>query len=181
VGIWTYPRSLRVWIINDGGVQKNSLKGEFLAQKNSSNGTVSGGKNAPKAELRSAMYSPNRRFVSLSLGLLAAGSQRCAAKGRNDTPPRPGGVGIDIGHGLLNRMVDTPPPHSPPTHLSPLLLYSCPLVMGAHGLGLLGGPCHLGCPCALSPCSPVLLVVERWVCVPLGLLGSLRGCEGACE
>ena len=150
------------------------------SQKNSINGAVSG----PKVfALRAAKYSLNRRFRCLSLGLLAAGSQRCADNGRN-TPHLPRwvvGIRMDIGHGFVNglvdRMVDTPTHPVPPTHLSPLLLYSCPLVMGAHGLGLLGGPCHL-CPCALSPCSPVLLVVERWVCVPLGLVGSLRGCEG---
>ena len=64
VAIWTYPRSLRIWVINDGGVIKNPFKAMFLAIKNESNQRFVDAKNGPKAELRTAKY-------SLNLGLSA--------------------------------------------------------------------------------------------------------------
>ncbi len=63
--------------------------------------------------------------------------------------------------------------HPPPSATHPPVLLS-PVLDGGSGLGLLGGPCHL-LPCVPSPCLPVLLVVQRWVCVPLGPLGLSEG------
>ena len=117
MGIRPYPRSSRIRDINDGGGHKVWRKGAVARSK--------------VFALRAAKYSLNRRFRCLSLGLLAAGAQRCADNGRNHlyTRCRVVGIDVDIRHGLVDRMVDTPTHPVPPTHLSPSLLYSSPLVL----------------------------------------------------
>ena len=111
------------------------------------------------------MYSGNGTFRWLSLGLLAAGAQRCADKGRKHAWTC----------GSLGGIHHWSPPHTqchPPT----CLLSSCTPVLWSWCSW--SGPTGLAVsprvPCAPSPCLPVLLVVERWVCVPRGL-GGLRG------
>lgn len=150
MGIRTYPRSLRNGRTNDGGGQKYVVKDEFLAQKNSSNGTVSGGKNEPK-------YPHCVPQCIQEMGHFAGYLWAYWGRAHSDAPIRVGNT-----HGLADRsLVSTtghhPTPHPvPPTHLSPLLLYSCPLVLVLLVWADWVGRVTSGALCSLSlpPCAP---------------------------
>lgn len=113
------------------------------------------------------MYSGNGTFRWLSLGLLGAGAQRCADKGRKHAWT----CGSLVGIHHWSPPHPTPSATHPPVSSPPVLLSSG---LGALGLGRLGWPCHLGCPVLPLPAS---LCSSWWRggCVYLGASEGLRG------
>ena len=146
------------------------------SQKNSINGAVSG----PKVfALRAAKNESNRRFVCLSLGLLAAGAQRCAGIGRNHLYPPWWVVGIRRGHSSwTSQSHGGPPPHPCPTH-PPVLLP--PVLLSSGDGGSWSGPAGWAvspvpvCPVPLLPCAPRGGEVGVCPSGPLGLSEGLCG------
>ena len=170
MGIRTYPRSLRNGRTNDGGGQKYVVKDEFLAQKNSSNGTVSGGKNEPKYPHCVPHCVPQ---CIQEMGHFAGYLWAYWGRAHSDAPIRVGNT-----HGLADRSLvsttghhPTPSATHPPVSSPPVLLSSG---LGALGLGRLGWPCHLGCPVLPLP-APLCSSWWRGGCVYLGASEGLRG------
>ena len=166
MAIWTYPRSLRNGRTNDGGGQKNSVKDEFLAQKNSSN----------QQSFRPKYPHCVPQSIQ-EMGHFAGYLWAYWGRGHSDAPIRVGNT-----HGLADRSLVSTTGHHP--HPTPSATHppvsSPPVLLSSGDGGSWSGPTGLTLsprvPCAPSPCLPVLLVVERWVCVPRGLGGPERGC-----